>query len=363
MPVKGRIQKKKPTAANKIKKIDKDLLSSQFSQQQNTQSQQYIKTPVRRNIAPNALVGKNQSIFSPDKKENELSDRSDDGSNLEEDDSGKTDEEESDNTESSSETDGNDSDDIMEIGEEEYTKTSLNKLKDYTAPLNTNNWQPLPQQMHHELSNLLHLLIPVTTDNQDEKIAKVLEADIVKPLVKKFSTIRLPPLQRNVRNKLQQLRASGEFNLSYLHQEQMRLSQGYDINSKQLDMLSLQLIKEKDMLETEKKYVAELKGKVKQWQKNKSARIERLKTLLGAEFTEMRHLLDSRASGLDGVDDIDLVLSSDTEPEDYHDTEVNDKTSKKLKTLNKKLIQTNKANKSAAEMQMALEQLLNILKR
>lgn len=364
MAVKGRIQKRKPTAANKIKKIDKDLLSSQFSQQQNSQSQ-YIKTPVRKNIAPNALVGKNQSIFSPDKKEEEFieSQRFEPSDSKSEDDSDGSREEDTSSDDSDSINDSNDSDDLMEIGEEEFSKASSSRLRDYTAPLNTKNWQPLPAQVHMELSNLLHLLIPSTTNDEEEKIAKSLETEIVRPLVKKFSTICLPPLHKSIKNKLQQQRTSGEFNLSYLHQEQMRLSQGYDINSKQLDMLSLQLVKEKEMLDTEKKYVRDLKDKVKLWQKNKSARIDRLKTLLGSEFTEVKEILDSKASGLNGVDDIDLVLSS--EPEiDYNDAELglNDKTSKKLKSLNKKLIQTNKTNKSATEMQMALQQLLNILK-
>lgn len=363
MAAQRRTQKKKPTAANKIKKIDKDLFSSQFSQQQNSQTQHYIKTPVRKTIAFNALVGKNQSIFSPVKAEESVSKvYSSPEENSEHDDL-------SESAESTDDSDFNGSDDnefdgLKEIGSKDLSEGIGNRLKNYSVPLNTRNWQPLPPHVYLELYNLLHLLVPPTTTSNDEKIKKVLESEIIKPLAQKFSTISLPPLNRSIKTILEQQRTSGEFNLSYLNQEQLRLSQGYDINSKQLDMLSLQLFKEEEMLELEKKYVRDLKSKVQTWKKNKSTRIDRLKALLGSEFGNIKQLLDIRSSGLNGVDDIDLLLNSDsTDEDDSVDLGLNDKSIKKLNKLNKKLIQANKTNKDAIEMQLALQHLLNTFKK
>lgn len=320
MPSGNRI-KKRPSAKTRVRKINKDVLSSQFSQSQiqsqalsqsqtNLEPRTIARTPVRKNKAPNSLVMPHQTIFSPQKKDGDLID--DDAQDHEE----KS--ELSDDTDTDLDKQILD-DNIIEIessadekntGEKDASEDS-NHVNTYYLPLSTRKWQSLPQQAHSELSTLLHLLSPPSLESAGSIYLKAFEDSLLKPLTDRFANVLLPPVHKNANNVLQQQRqrqrSSTDFNLKTLHQEQTRLNTSYDVNSKQLDTLFLQLLREKEAIATERRFLHQLKGKINRWKKGKEKRLERLKSQLGNDFDDINHILDSRNSGVNSVDDLDMI--------------------------------------------------------
>lgn len=345
-------KEKKKSSSKKSKNID--VLSSQYSQRQHS-AQKRVFTPIRRTIAPNSLVKSNQSIFSPIKRNNE---------NIEIDEDAQEYESGSDSSDENS-VDDDSNDDKIDVSDDDKSSkpnddTNSNKMKSlakYAVPLNTQSWQPLLPQVHSELSILLKLLKPSTLKN-GSKYDKALDSEIINPLINKFKHVYLPPINK-ITSKLQKQRTSGEFNLTILNQEQNRLSIGYDINSKQLDMLTLQLLKEKEMINAERKYLRELKENVKSWKSTKDKKLSRLRSNLGDEYLKISELLDS-TSNTDGADDINLVNSEEDNDsdDDIEDTEF----SSKLNDLNEFLAELETDNIDNKQFQSVLRQLLDQLK-
>ena len=272
------------------------------------------------------------------------------------------------------------SSDIEEVSDSEINKKRSNdeltesdkpkkvkKLTNYNVPLNTKNWQQLPPQVHSELSTLLHLLIPPSLDNAGfQKYSQVLQSEIIEPIIKKFSTVYLPPVHKNTQRILNTSRTSGDFNLTTLHDDQTRLTSAYDINSKQLDMLALQLSKEKEMLATEKKYLSQLKEKSKLWQRRKANRLSRMENQLGPKFSTLSNLLDLRKSGANGADDIDLVthenilrdIESDNDSQSEDETDSGDEAvNAALRRLNNKLDDIQSNNEESHKLHNSLMSL------
>lgn len=370
MARRNRINKARPSANNKIRKLDKDLLSSQFSQSQQIQKQKKhgLQTPLKSNKAPNSLVKPDHTIFSP-KKQYEDDDVSEDeyisdNSDIDGDDKDIIEISSSDDEENpiASQT-GNPSDESKPSAR--YTS---NRLTSYTVPLNAKTWQPLPSSVASELATLLSLLLPPSLEKESEKYKSVIDREIVAPLSKKFQTVYLPRLHQNASQRIFHNYA-GEFNLNTIHQEQIRLVSGYDINSKQLDLLSLQLLKEKEMLDLERKYLRQLKEKVNTWKQNRQKRIDRLKSSLGPEFRSIDESLNAKNSGVDGADDIDMIQDTDNEIV-FHDEEKdsgNHNASQAelitlLKEFGNTLDKVDTTNTENREFQIALKQLSNILR-
>jgi hypothetical protein len=358
--------KKRPSAKNKVRKIGKDLLSSQFSQQQSQLISQYskspkggIQTPVRKTKAPNALVKQNRSIFSPKKPDGSSSDDEnveeyDSISDIEHDNSNVND---ADDAVIEIESDYDDKDENQFELSEFNSSKKVNSLTEYSVPLNTRHWQPLPIQVHSELSTLLTLLIPPEVFNLSPSYNKSMEHEIIRPLVKKFGSVYLPSIHKNIYNRIHRQRTSGEFNLKLLHQEQTKLSAGYDINSRQLDMLSLQLLKEKEIMAAEKKYLQELKEKTRSWRSSRDKRLERLKLSLGENFTKITDILGSNSRS-NCADDINLVSESDELEENISDEE---EIVKKVQTLNQHLDRLNQSSSEIKRFQSSVRQLLERL--
>jgi hypothetical protein len=361
-----RRKKSKPSAKTRVRKINTDLLSSQLSQSQVLQKsperkadifsqsgsqRRALQTPVRRNVAPNSMVKVDQTIFSPIKQpETEINGKEDDDS-LDESDSG-----DSENhvieVESDSDSGSGSEMERKASAVPPETQRSILPLKKYTVPLNTRNWQPLPPHVHAELSTLLQLLVPpiLETSSDLSKYSDSLQSCIVRPLTRRFGSVYLPPLQKSAQ------KMSGDFNLTTLHQEQTKLLSSYDINSKQLDTLKLQLSKEKEMLATEQKYLSQLSEKAKTWKKRKNERMMRLVSELGPKFSAVGQSLDTRSSGLDGADDVDMIIDNAE-----HSFEGEEKVSKELKELNKRLQELKDNSSESRAFQVAVQQLLNHL--
>lgn len=354
--------KRRPTAKTKVKKVDLDVLSSQFSQSQQSYSQ-HIKTPVRKNRALNSLVLPNSTIFSPRKDEEYSQENAyDSGSGRETEEKQEkvdgTDEEviEVESGSSSEES----SDGLPHKRHTESSKDGFKKpkgLTSYTAPLNTKNWQPLPPQVHSELSTLLNLLIPTSVDDKEEYYAKALESEIIRPLIAKFASVYLPPIQNKSYRQLSNQR-SNEFNLNMLDQEQARLTSSYDINSKQLDMLALQLVKEKEMIAIERGYLKKLKENINTWKTSKNRRLDRLKSELGEKFTNICNSLNAADSGFVGADDIDMVQDTKADT-NLDDPDLN----KRLLKLNKYLTNLETHVSPTKDFQESLKQLSNKLQK
>lgn len=369
MPPKHR--RNRPSAKTKVRKVDQDLLSSQFSQSQiSTQSQKFPtvqRTPQRRNKAPKSLVKQHQTILSPKKKDDEIEDE------LEEYES-----DESDNDVHDENVDSEES--IIEIesssdeepsikkqkksDDENTVNNTIKPLTTYKTPLNTRNWVPLTEGSHAELSTLLHLLIPPSLDDMDSSYTKLLKNDIIRPLSNKFSTIYLPPIHKYSSKRV--TRSSGDFNINLLYQEQKRLLSSYDINTKQLDTLTLQLLKEKEMVATERKYRNQLREKVNRWKQNKQKRIERLKNNLGDSFNDLKNSLDSKNSGVDGADDLDMVEDSEIESENEinnTDDSKDDHVVELLTKLNGQIDDISSFTQGKRKFDVSIKQLLNQLQK
>ncbi|GAV29106.1 hypothetical protein PMKS-002586 [Pichia membranifaciens] len=378
--------KKRPSAKTRVRKIDKDILASQFSQSRalsgSQQSQPSLQsgqqTPRRRRKATNSLVKPHQTIFSPKKRIGETDYSNDSPSNSELNDS---DEDEDHGKKKEDYSEMNTSSSAEDIGKKVETgsgdpqpeqKNGLKPLTTYTIPLNTNKWQPLPQQVHSELSTLLQLLVPPSLSEMDAVYQVMLEKNVIRPISDKFSTIYLPPIHKYTPKKLQREPGSGDFNLNTLHQDQKRLLSGYDINSKQLDTLVLQLLKEKEMVTTERRYLRQLKEKVNRWKQNKEKRLQRLKSTLGDSFQEISRSIDTRNSGVDGADDLDMIDDSNGESDDeiLEDEAQSNKSSAGDERVTRLLTKLNEQMKEAEEsvdcedkFQLSLKQLSNQLDR
>ena len=365
-----RRKKSKPSAKTRVRKINTDLLSSQLSQSQALQKspdrkaetfsqsssqRRALQTPVRRNVAPNAMVKVDQTIFSPIKQPETDNNGKQDDDSLDESDSEDSAnhviEVESDSDSGSGSDPGSDMERKASVVPPE-TQRAIMPLKKYTVPLNTRNWQPLPPHVHAELSTLLQLLVPpiLETSSDLSKYSDSLQSCIVRPLTRRFGSVYLPPLQKSAQ------KMSGDFNLTTLHQEQTKLLSSYDINSKQLDTLKLQLSKEKEMLATEQKYLSQLSEKAKTWKKRKNERMMRLVSELGPKFSAVGQSLDTRSSGLDGADDVDMIIDNAE-----HSFEGEEKVSKELKELNKRLQELEDTSSESRAFQVAVQQLLNHL--
>lgn len=371
--------KSRPSAKTRVRKIDADLLSSQYLQSQ-SQSQLQQRTPVRKNATLKAMVSQDQTIFSPVKGNDDVEKVNDYDNEGEEVGSDSGSDSESDSSSEENDVIEIDSSDIEEVSDSEISKKRSNdeliesdkpkkvkKLTNYNVPLNTKNWQQLPPQVHSELSTLLHLLIPPSLDNAGfQKYSQVLQSEIIEPIIKKFSTVYLPPVHKNTQRILNTSRTSGDFNLTTLHDDQTRLTSAYDINSKQLDMLALQLSKEKEMLATEKKYLSQLKEKSKLWQRRKANRLSRMENQLGPKFSTLSNLLDLRKSGANGADDIDLVthenilrdIKSDNDSQSEDETDSGDEAvNATLKRLNNKLDDIQSNNEESHKLHNSLMSL------
>lgn len=369
MPPKNR--RNRPSAKTKVRKVDKDLLSSQFSQSQiNSQSQKFPnvqRTPQRRNKAPKSLVKQHQTILSPKKKDDEIDEDVEEYESNESDNDSYDEHIESEESiieiDSSSDDEPFRKDQKRNENEDTVNKT-VKPLTTYRTPLNTRNWVPLTEGSHSELSTLLHLLIPPSLDNMDPSYSKSLKNDVIRPLSDKFSTIYLPPIHKYSSKRI--TRSSGDFNINLLYQEQKRLLSSYDINSKQLDTLTLQLLKEKEMLATERKYRNQLKEKVNRWKQNKQKRIDRLKGNLGDSFKNIKDSLDSKNSGMDGADDLDMIEDSatDSENESNETEDAEDEHVVELLTkLNSQIDVLMSSTEGKRKFDLSLKQLLNQLQK
>lgn len=373
--------KKRPSAKTRVHKINKDILASQFSQSQTlSQSETNLKsgqqTPKRRKKATNSLVKPHQSIFSPKKQTGEAEDddlhskRDDDDENK---DDGKKEEEASELNTSSSAEDVEKKTETNSESPRPDQKNGWKPLTTYTIPLNTKKWQPLPHQVHSELSTLLQLLVPPSLSEIDSVYQEMLEKNVIRPISDKFSTIYLPPIHKYASKKMQREPGSGDFNLNMLHQDQKRLISGYDINSKQLDTLVLQLLKEKEMVTVERKYLRQLKDKVNRWKQKKEKRLQRLKSTLGDSFQEVSKSVDARNSGVDGADDLDMISDAaggESDEEILEDEAQRNKSSsgdervtRLLSELNEQMKLAEKSVDSKEKFHLSLKQLLNQLNK
>lgn len=378
--------KKRPSAKTRVRKIDKDLLNSQFSQSQTlSQSQTTLKktkngqqTPRRRTKATNSLVKLHQTIFSPKKRLDESGDESGEySSDLENENNGNKSKQEKEEEPNNDLGLDSSSDEIEKQNIATSTspqpdqKDSGNALKTYTVPLNTKKWQPLPQQVHSELSTLLQLLSPPSLDGMSDVYRRKLEDDVILPLSDKFSTIYLPPVHKYLPKKIHRQKGSGDFNLNMLHQDQKRLAPSYDINSKQLDILVLQFLKEKEMAVAERKYLRQLKEKINRWKQHKEKRLERLRSALGDSLKEISQSIDLRNSGVDGADDLDMIdessndlddeiMEEGTSADDHIDEE--ERVTVLLSKLRDQMEEAETAEDARNKFEMSLKQLLNQLR-
>lgn len=308
--------KKRPSARNKVKKIDPELLSSQlFSQSQ-------------------PALSKVEKNFNSDESEDE-----DNGYDV------------------------NDATANINTTNLEGKK-GKNVLTTYSTPLSTRNWQPLPENVHQELSTLLELLTPPLVQQFDEKYSESFSSSIIKPLSQRFSKVYLPAIHRHSNHNLnfsRRLRSSNEFNLAHTHQEHTRLNKSYDINCKQLDTLVLQLAKEKEYIELERKHLRKLKDKIKDWKATKERRMSRLESMLSEDFKNINDMLkDDKNSGVNGADDVDLIDDESNKVVNSKDTRNRDsEIYNQLTALEKILHEKEQHESSKVKLENSIKQLIN----